>query len=254
MKTVLLPSPGTTFGRLTVIREARTPNGRQGMLCLCECGRQKIVQVSKLVSGHTKSCDCLRRSVIDLTRLSPGEVPLYGKKAAGRVAWVDNGDFESVMQYRWHVTERARSETRRPVGPYAVTNIYVNGKPTSLLMHCLIMGITGVDHIDHDGLNNRRSNLRPATGTQNLGNQRPHLSSATSPYKGVSWFSPARRWQAGIQVAKRKYHLGYFASEIEAAYAYDAAARELFGEFACPNFPDEPTVGTKQRELEGRLF
>lgn len=239
MKTVPLPSLGTTFGRLTAIGEARTSSGRRAVLCLCECGQQTIVQVAKLLSGHTKSCGCLRRPVIDLTRLNPGEVPLYGKKARGRVARVDDGDRELVMRYRWHVTERAGTTTRRQTGPYAVTNIYVNGRPASLLMHCLIMGHPYIDHIDHDGLNNQRSNLRVATGTQNAGNQRPQIS-VTSPYKGVWWHSASRRWQAGIQAAKRKYHLGYFASELEAACAYDAAARELFGEFACPNFPEGP--------------
>lgn len=240
MKTVPLPSPGTPFGRLAVVGEARTPSGRQAVLCMCECGRPKIVQVAKLLSGHTKSCGCLRRAVIDLTGLNPGEVPLYGEKARGRVVVVDNEDYDFVMQYRWFVRETAGTATRRQSGPYAATNAVINGRPRTLLMHCLIMDARGVDHIDHDGLNNRRSNLRVATGTQNAGNQRPQLA-VTSLYKGVWWHSASRRWQAGIQASKRKYHLGYFSSELEAAYAYDAAARELFGEFACPNFQDGPT-------------
>lgn len=247
MSTVPLPPLGATFGRLAVIGEARTSNGRQAMLCLCECGQQKIAQVSKLLSGHTKSCGCLRRSVIDLTRLNPGEIPLYGKKAAGRVARVDEADYDLVMQHRWHVTERAGTATRRQVGPYAIANApVINGHGGTLLMHCLIMGIKGIDHIDHDTLNNRRSNLRPATKTQNAGNRRPRLA-VSSAYKGVSWFSPARRWQAEIQKDKQRRHLGYFLSELDAAYAYDAAARELFGEFAYPNFPGAPTDAMRQQ-------
>lgn len=244
MKTVPTPSPGAHFGYLTVIREARTPKGRMAVLCQCECGQQKIVQLGKLMSGHTKSCGCLRRPVVDLTKLNAGEVPLYGKKAAGRVVRVDEGDYGLVSQYRWHIHEPEPKPGRRQQGPYAVTLIWENGRGRTLFMHDLIMGAKGIDHVDHDGLNNRRSNLRVATGTQNAGNQRPQLS-VTSRYKGVSRHSPTGKWQAGIQAAGRKYHLGYFSSEVEAARTYDAAAHELFGEFACPNFRDEPTQAAR---------
>lgn len=244
LKTVSIPPPGTRFGRLTAIGESLTPNGRTAVLCLCECGEHKVVQIAKLLSGHTKSCGCLLREPIDLTSLKPGEVPLYGKKAAGRVARIDGGDYDLVMQYRWFVTQGVATATRRPWGPYASTNTWINGQPGTLRMHVLIMGRPYIDHIDHDGLNNQRSNLRPATGTENAGNQRPRLS-VTSSYKGVSRHSPTGKWQAGIQASGRKYHLGYFSSEIEAARTYDTAARELFGEFACTNFQDESTQATR---------
>ena len=166
-------------------------------------------------------------------------VPLHGKKAAGRVALVDDGDYELVCQYRWHVFEEKMKPGRRPKGPYAIANSYATGQHVIIRMHCLIMDAKGIDHIDHDGLNNQRLNLRIATGSQNNQNARPRLE-GTSQYKGVC---RVRRglWRTYIDLEGQRRFQADFASELEAAYAYDAAARELFGEFACPNFPEGPT-------------
>lgn len=172
-------------------------------------------------------------------------VPLRGKYARGRVVLVDDGDYGLVRPYRWYVLERLGSATRLPVGPYAIANWKNKGRTHHVLMHCLIMGIKGVDHRDHDGLNNQRSNLRVATGSQNNQNARAR-SAAKSPYKGVGWSSQRHKWQAKIRADGRNLHLGFFTSELEAAYVYDAAARELFGEFACPNFPVGPTQAMRE--------
>jgi len=108
-------------------------------------------------------------------------------------------------------------------------------------MHCLIMGLKGIDHIDHDGLNNQRSNLRPATGSQNNANQRSHLT-GSSQYKGVSYYKPAGRWSASLRTQQQIIYLGRFGTEEEAARAYDTAAREIWGEYACLNFADLPPL------------
>jgi hypothetical protein len=89
-----------------------------------------------------------------------------------------------------------------------------------------------VDHVNHDGLDNRRDNLRLCTVSQNQGNSRKQNRETTSRYKGVSWHSRDRRWRAQIRYGKEKVHLGQFLSEEEAAYAYDRAARNRWGEFA----------------------
>ena len=107
-----------------------------------------------------------------------------------------------------------------------------------LRMHKLITGYEQTDHINHDGLNNQRSNLRLATHAQNQRNQRPYLG-RTSPYKGVHWFPSREKWRAQIVIANHERHIGLFGAEEDAARAYDAAAREHFGEYACLNFPDE---------------
>ena len=168
-------------------------------------------------------------------------VVLRGKKAAGRVALVDDRDYELVSQHKWYVRESQATPTRRATGPYAIANTgrgRANRRVTS--MHVLIMGMPGIDHINHDGLDNQRHNLRPANHGQNGANQRAQ-EGRSSQYKGVSWEKRRNSWRAFIKVSQEYRSLGNYASEVEAAYAYDTAAREAFGEFACTNFPEGPT-------------
>jgi len=168
-------------------------------------------------------------------------VPLHGAKAAGRVALVDDEDYDLVMQYRWFVYEKPGSATRRASGPYAIANGgHGRAGHRIIRMHNLIMGRPYIDHFDHDGLNNQRSNLRPATGSQNGANQRAQ-EGRSSKYKGVTRTKGRKPWRAVIKVHQKFREIGDYASEVQAAYAYDAAAREAFGEFACTNFPEGPT-------------
>jgi hypothetical protein len=169
-------------------------------------------------------------------------VPLHGNKAAGRVALVDDEDYDLVMQHSWYVWEKVRPT--RINGPYALASIRPGGRKTTISMHKLITGYVQTDHKDHNGLNNQRSNLRPATRTQNLANQRGH-SQHSSQYKGVSWNKNGHVWHAAVSVDGRHRHLGFFVREADAAHAYDDAARVIFGEFACLNFPDDPPGVTK---------
>jgi hypothetical protein len=94
-----------------------------------------------------------------------------------------------------------------------------------------------VDHINHDPLDNRRSNLRLCTSTQNLANARkPRRKASSSRFKGVN--RHGRGWVARIQINRESIRLGYFGSELEAARAYDIAAVKFFGEFAFTNKVD----------------
>ena len=107
-------------------------------------------------------------------------------------------------------------------------------------MHREILGITdpkiNVDHLDGDGLNNQRSNLRVCTDSQN-GANRGKQKNNKSGYKGVHWNKKTKKWAAQIQYHKKVLNLGYYSDIIEAAKAYDKKALELFGEFARLNFP-----------------
>ncbi|KPL25465.1 MAG: hypothetical protein AMJ75_01080 [Phycisphaerae bacterium SM1_79] len=94
-----------------------------------------------------------------------------------------------------------------------------------------------VDHINHNGLDNRKANLRPATRTQNNRNRRKvHKANFHSKYKGLTWYKREKRWAVRIMADGNSKFIGYFQNEIEAAKAYDTAAKKYHGEFAVLNF------------------
>lgn len=126
-------------------------------------------------------------------------------------------------------------------------NIYVvrsrsgtKDKPTDFI-HSLLMGAPGIDHIDGDTLDNRRSNLRFATNAENSRNQRKTRHARSSQYKGVTRFRD--KWMVQVIKDYKHMYLGLYRSEEEAARVYDAAALEHFGEFARLNFPTGETNG-----------
>lgn len=162
------------------------------------------------------------------------EIPL----TQGKVALVDDADYESVMRYSW----TAYKDTANGLGDaWYVRRATCNaeGKPVSL--HREIMGVTDpkvyVDHRDHNPLNNTRGNLRICTPRQNTANRRPYRNTL-SRFKGVSTTPNRKKWRAYVGLTPQVY-LGIFEKEEDAARAYDAKAREVFGEFALLNFPDE---------------
>lgn len=157
------------------------------------------------------------------------EIPL----TQGKVAVVDDADYEWLMQWKWHF--RSMGYAGRRASKEA-------GGRALILMHRLITNAPSgldVDHVDGNRLNNQRSNLRLCTRAQNMRNQRKTKRLVSSQFKGVSLYKP-KKWVAYIGLSRHKMHsLGYFHTELEAAHAYDAAARLHFGEFARLNFPAE---------------
>ena len=170
------------------------------------------------------------------------EILLYGKKAAGRVALVDDGDFELVSQYRWYVQEK-HLPGQRPYGPYAVTSWREGSRMRNLRMHKLITGFDLTDHKNHNTLDNQRSNLRPASGRQSLANTRPF---GKSKFKGVAWNKRLGKWQVSIRLETGRKYLGVFDNEIEAALVYDAEARTRYADYEFLNFPDGLTNDLQQ--------
>ncbi len=153
----------------------------------------------------------------------------------GKVALVDDADYEWLNQWKWHVLNR-----------YAARRIYPNDgyHGVTIYMHRLIMdppsGIQ-VDHINMDRLDNQRANLRLATRSQNqMNSQKGQVG--RSGYKGAFQDACGYRWVAAIGINGRPLYLGRFDNRIDAALAYDAAARQYFKEFARPNFMTEPTA------------
>jgi hypothetical protein len=128
---------------------------------------------------------------------------------------------------------------------YAVRGQMISSTGSKIVqLHRLIMDAPKgllVDHINGDSLDNRRSNLRLATHSQNQWNKRK-MENTTSRFVGVSFRENRGKWAAYIGVAGKRIFLGYFDSEIEAAKTYDEAAKKYRGEFARLNFPEENSL------------
>jgi hypothetical protein len=163
------------------------------------------------------------------------EIQLGGPRAKRHgVALMDDADFERLGAFQWCI-----SAGSRPNAPsYAVRRLRLDdGRSVIQRMHHAVTGLRFVDHIDGNGLNNQRANLRSATAVTNARNGKAHRDSA-SRYRGVSWFRRDGLWRAQISTGRNR-HIGYFETERAAALAYDDAAADLFGEFARLNFPQE---------------
>jgi len=161
------------------------------------------------------------------------EIPL----TRGAVAIVDDDDYEKLSKYKWYYIGMG----------YAARCLCANGKHTALYMHkCIIPAPSGyeVDHINQNKLDNRKENLRACTRTQNLGNRTPYANN-TSGYKGVSWNRNERKWIVQIGIYGKRIRVGEFADKKEAAKAYNKAAIEWFGEFACINNVENSQDGRK---------
>lgn len=156
------------------------------------------------------------------------EIPLTG----GKVAFVDDEDFPLVSKHKWYASQEGRLTQIW----YAKTNIVLpSGKRSIIRMHRLLLPESNrVDHRDRNGLNNRRSNLRAASRTQNAANSGGHAD-RRGKYKGVTFDRVNNRWRAQLMRHGKKINIGRFKTEIAAAQAYANAVARTDGEFAAIN-------------------
>ncbi len=151
------------------------------------------------------------------------EIPL----SQGEVAIVDSEDYEMLSRYKWHLASRRKIN-------YASGRIR-GARGKLFLMHRLIMNTPDgmdTDHINGDGLDNRKSNLRICSHSENMRNQRSDTS-----HKGVHYVPSRKIYIARIIVNKVTKEVGRFVSLVAAACAYDYAAKEHYKEFSRLNFP-----------------
>jgi hypothetical protein len=148
----------------------------------------------------------------------------------GKYSLVDDGDYERVSKHKWCAwwSGWAWYAERRSSGKIVYMHRFIMGAETGL----------EVDHKNRNGLDNRQENLRICTSSQNKHNTGQH-SDNKSGYKGVCWVTRDKRWKAQIKFDGRNMSLGHYKNIIDAAKAYDAKAREVFGEFAYLNFPTD---------------
>ena len=156
------------------------------------------------------------------------EIPL----TQGKVAVVDDEDFELIAAFKWFAHKQTKAKTY-----YAERNIHVaTGRRKPLAMHVYLLDPPPgyqVDHVDGDGLNNRRINLRICRRSQNQGNARIRKD-CSSGVKGVTFHKREKKWRARIQVNHKRMDLGRHRTKDDAAEAYAKAAFKYFGEFARP--------------------
>ena len=145
----------------------------------------------------------------------------------GKVALVDDDDYERLSKYKWHAFHIKSN------GAWYAARSGKSKAAPKIRMHREVMGLLPgcggeVDHVDRDGLNNTKCNLRIATRSENCRNRRaPH--GKTSKYRGVSRHANGRGW---VAQCKPKGYIGYFCTEEEAALAYNEAVTRIAGAFA----------------------
>jgi hypothetical protein len=221
---------GQRFGQLTIVGEAdpiRVGGKRRRMvIARCDCESETVAPLHALKSGNTKSCGCQKlraMAVHNAKRCAPQEWIVQGDEAhifiGETKVLIDAADVPLVSHLRW-----------------GVSNGYITAKNRTI--HRMIMGLAvgdprEVDHRKHNKADNRRSQLRFATRSQNAMNMK--AVGSTSAYKGVHFAKRNRLWIAKVKKGRRSVAAKYCHTEREAALAYNEMAKEHFGEFAVLN-------------------
>lgn len=151
---------------------------------------------------------------------------------------VDDEDYEWLSKYNWYASKNK----------YAITKL--DGLTKS--MHRLILGLTDskilTDHINGNGLDNRRCNLRPCTPQENLRNMKKFRG--LSKYRGVSWCKQMKKWRVSLSIRGKSTYYGYYEDEEKAARLFDSIIKEKHGDFARLNFPDESNTQIATKALK----
>jgi hypothetical protein len=165
------------------------------------------------------------------------EIDVSTNKLKGAIAFIDLADKDTVLDGngRWFAQDVGAGKLyvcrHVPVAPYKTRLIY---------LHRLLLNVPLIDHRDRNGLNNCRSNIRPASRSANGHNLVSRRGS--SKFKGVYLRNDTKKWQARITIDGETYQLGCFSSETDAALAYDKISTEKMGEFSRKNIGENYAV------------
>lgn len=246
---------GKVFGKLTVLGFVglvpfNFPNHIGTWLTECSClnRTRKIFDTNRLNQGTATSCvEC------------PNEIQMRGKITIIKLlrrdgtlhkCFIDTKDYPLVKNYRWCVETSKKGNAY-----YAVTEVRKSG--IRLKMHRLICPNPKgqVEHKNLNGLDNRRTNLRPSTQAQNCANKKLYRNNS-SGYKGI-YQNRSGSWGARIVFTEdgeqRTIRLGSYGTKIKAALAYDRGAKKYHGEFAFLNFPPKRPKGFTLKKKRGQL-
>lgn len=234
---------GQKFGRLTVLERVPSyiiPQGykKSKWKCRCDCGNEKIILGNNLKSGHTKSCGCLKKEdslkkldIIHSKKSSNKKYNIYDLSKGYGIGYTFNTDndgnnkfyfdledYDIIKDYYWSFNEKgyviARgSKITQDSGKY-------------LRLHILVMKKTNnthvIDHINHKKYDNRKSNLRIVTQSQNLMNKKA---------KGVSWNKNRNKYYAYININHKRINLGSYNNYKDAKNARIEAEKKYYGEY-----------------------
>lgn len=255
---------GRRVNRLTVLGYGgRRKDGARMWICKCDCGQITAIRSENLRGKATRSCGCILRDgqfkaaktkKIQAAFVARRPVALETNDPAvsliqlsrGKFAKIDTADIALVLAYKW--CAHTHTDHRDSAATYAISSASAQGgSRLSLKMHRLIAGARDgeyVDHVNGDGLDNRRANLRICSNKENTANKTAYLERKRlrGGYLGVSR-APSNGWRAQINAGEQRgyyrssIYLGTYNSPEEAARAYDIAAVQHFGEFAALNFP-----------------
>lgn len=216
---------GNRYGKLLVLRYSKKVNRHHKYICKCDCGNTVEVFRDNLLSGHKVSCaNCCRIE-------KEGNYYRYFCSDGDSFIF-DEIDLPLVSAHRWYITSKG----------YPKTNINRSTKILSrLVTRCNRNQY--VDHINRDTRDNRRCNLRIAAPHENSRNGKVRKNNKCG-YKGVS-LHKGGKYRADIGVDGKIIYLGLFENIIDAAMAYDEAARKYHAEFARLNFPDSTENGCR---------
>ena len=212
------------FGKLTAVGLGQ--RGLQFWITQCDCGWFAEVYRGHLISGRQRSCGCLRETLREDAEPDPIEGARWIPVGHGKFSLVDADDFVSLNE----------------MGLWSLSIGYPcnrHNSRTARMHNVLFPAVAGmyVDHTNGNKLDNRKCNLRYASPQDSAYNLRVARRSK-SGFKGVGWHSKNKSWRARVRVNGRELCVGYFSSPVEAAVAYDAAARKHHGVYATLNFPE----------------